>query len=291
MASTPGLVPHSKYFRHRLYSRLRYGRKLKAFLTAEAAKFVSAGATPQAVSPVHVSNVQAHALVTFSANPANNDTIHVNGRVYTFKDTLTTAPTTVADEVKIGTGATDTRTNFNEAIAATGGGGAGTDFSTGTLVSATVTAGASVGNSTLTAIVAGAAGNLITLSSIEEDLSVSDAVTCPATLGSGVTETFGPTWTATGNSIKDDEGPLFMTAVVMPAGAPTGELWAKIISTDVLSFANSLENLAKGNYIHVTASGTTVVVARGVTTQAVFDLLKTDSPLAMTGAADIDTLA
>lgn len=48
-------------------------------------------------------------------NPLNTETVTINGRVYTFKTTLTTG-TEVADEVLIGAAATDTRDNLVAAI-------------------------------------------------------------------------------------------------------------------------------------------------------------------------------
>lgn len=76
----------------------------------------------------------ATATVTLSANPANNDTLTIGARVYTFKTTLTGA----ANEIKIGVANTDTALNIKKALLAQAT--AGTDYGTGTVAHADVAA-------------------------------------------------------------------------------------------------------------------------------------------------------
>jgi hypothetical protein len=76
----------------------------------------------------------ANSLLSASANPANNDTVTLNSRVYTFKTTLTGA----ADEIKIGATLLDTLQNLISAINAWSG--SGTKYGVGTVINALVSA-------------------------------------------------------------------------------------------------------------------------------------------------------
>jgi hypothetical protein len=100
--------------------------------------------------------VKATGALTFSGNPADNDTVTIGAQVYTFKTALTPLPF----EVKIGATATATKLNLVKAINLTGV--AGTDYGTGTTVNVKVVAtdfSATVMN--VEAIHGGAAGNTI----------------------------------------------------------------------------------------------------------------------------------
>jgi hypothetical protein len=117
-----------------------------------------------------LSGTQATQTVGASGTPANNDTVTVNGRVYTYKTTLTGA----ANEVHIN-GQDGSLTNLQSAINASGG-VAGTDYGTGTTANADVTAGAVSSHAiTLTAKVYGSAGNSLTLAKSGANLSVGGA--------------------------------------------------------------------------------------------------------------------
>jgi hypothetical protein len=113
----------------------------------------------------------AQDTVAASGTPANNDTVTVNGHVYTFKTTLTGA----ANEVHIN-GQDGSLTNLQSAINASGG-VAGTDYGTGTVANADVTAGPVASHViTLTAIVPGNPGNSLTLAKSGANLSVGAAL-------------------------------------------------------------------------------------------------------------------
>jgi hypothetical protein len=107
--------------------------------------------------------------VSDTGAPADADTVTVNGRVYTFKTTLTGA----ADEIFIN-GQDGSLTNLAAAINNTGV--AGTDYGTGTTINADVTSGAVVSHGiTLTAKVVGIGGNALTLAKSGANLAVGGA--------------------------------------------------------------------------------------------------------------------
>lgn len=102
--------------------------------------------------------VAADGVITLGANPSANDTVTVADKTYTFKSTASSA-----NDVKIGTNAAGTIANLVAAI--NGGEGAGTDYGTGTVANAYVSAEAGSGKVDLTAKSAGASGNAIALAS------------------------------------------------------------------------------------------------------------------------------
>lgn len=105
-----------------------------------------------------------------NTNVSNNDTVTINGRVYTFKTTLTVTPT--ADEIFIGASADASLTNLKSAINNTGT--PGTDYGTPTTINADVTSSAVASHViTLTAKATGFAGNQITLAKSAVTLTVS----------------------------------------------------------------------------------------------------------------------
>lgn len=184
-------IPHSNYFRHRLYPRLRHGKKLKAFLAAEATALAST-ATGTTMVPVRTTNTKAEALAVFASQPAaldtftispitytfvaaltevfaagtltndatnvtDLDTVTIAGKVYTFQSSLTN----VDGNVKIGASAAASMTNLFHAINATGG-TVGTDYATLTTAHPTVVATNPTGTTVVvTAKTSGVAGNLL----------------------------------------------------------------------------------------------------------------------------------
>lgn len=121
----------------------------------------------------------ATATVSASGAPADGNTVVVNSRTYTFKTALTPA----AGEVLIN-GQDGSITNLIHAINQSGG-TAGTDYVAGA-ANADATAGA-LGTpshgTTLTAIVAGTAGNSLTLTKVGANLAVSGATFSGGTQG------------------------------------------------------------------------------------------------------------
>lgn len=96
----------------------------------------------------------ADGTLTAAGNPANNETVTLGSRVYTFKTTLTGA----ANEVLIGAAATNTLDNLKAAVNA--GAGAGTLYGTGTVVHADILAGTKTATTIFFyARLAGTAGN------------------------------------------------------------------------------------------------------------------------------------
>lgn len=122
--------------------------------------------------------IPAVAVVTIGTNPANGDTITINGKTYTFHDTLTTV-----NQVKKDTTAELTASHLAKTINGTGV--AGTDFYSTTTPPANVTAMPYTSGATVTCIatVSGVAGNSYALST-----SVPDKITVPATFAGGSTK-------------------------------------------------------------------------------------------------------
>lgn len=109
----------------------------------------------------------SQAVLTSDATaPAVNDTVTIGGQVYVFKSTLTGA----ANEVFINTTAAAALINLKKAINASGT--AGTDYGTGTVANASVTATTITTTSlVVTAITQANAGNLVSTSASSAHLS------------------------------------------------------------------------------------------------------------------------
>jgi hypothetical protein len=117
-----------------------------------------------------------HAVASWNdtaGNPANTDTVVVNGKTYTFQTTLTN----VDGNVHIGGTAAATATNLANAINASGG-TAGTDYAAATVAHTTVSAAVDGTTNTkvnLTALAGGTAGNSYTLTKTGTNGAVSGA--------------------------------------------------------------------------------------------------------------------
>lgn len=109
-------------------------------------------------------------ITVSSTGPSNDETFTINGRVYTFKTTLTGA----ADEVKISTTPATQATYIAEAVNA--GDNEGTDYGTGTERNADVLATVSGAVVTLVARDPGTEGDAITLAKSATNVAVSGAV-------------------------------------------------------------------------------------------------------------------
>jgi hypothetical protein len=105
-------------------------------------------------------------LTSDGTSPANNDTVTIGSQTYTFKTALTGA----ANEVLIGGSAAAALTNLKKAI--NNSGVPGTDYGTGTVANASVSAD-TLTSTTLhvTALVAGTGGNAIATTETSAHLS------------------------------------------------------------------------------------------------------------------------
>lgn len=102
------------------------------------------------------SSVKATGVLTLSANPLNNETVTIDGKVYTFKTTLTNTD----GFVKVGSSTEDSLANLIAAINLSGK--AGTNYATATTLHSTVSASdvdSNPLNALITAKTAGTAGN------------------------------------------------------------------------------------------------------------------------------------
>lgn len=113
----------------------------------------------------------AATLTNDGTNVTDADTVTIGGKVYTFQDTLTN----VDGNVKIGASNTATMTNLFNAINASGG-TPGTDYAAATTANTQVVATNPSGTTVVvTALAAGAAGNLIAVSEASTHLAWSGA--------------------------------------------------------------------------------------------------------------------
>ena len=124
---------------------------------------------------------KAEGTVTFTGNPANNDTVTIGATTYTFKTALTGA-----NQVLIGGTAAVSAANLIAAVNDTGV--EGTNYGTGTTANASAVALA--GNTTtavrVRAITAGYAGNSIALTESSSSLAVSGSTLSGAVIGLSV---------------------------------------------------------------------------------------------------------
>lgn len=112
----------------------------------------------------------ARGAITFTGQPANGETVTLNGKVYTFQTTLTN----VDGNVAIGATTADSRNNLVAAINLGTGGGA--LYAAATTLHPTIAAAAGTGTVVdLTAKTAGAAGNTLTLAEAVVNATVSGA--------------------------------------------------------------------------------------------------------------------
>ena len=117
---------------------------------------------------ITIGDTQSTDTISASATVANNDTVTVNGRVYTFKTTLTPA----VDEIKIN-GRDGSLTNLESCI--NGAGSPGVDYGDASSVNPYVTCSDVVVAThviTLTSKIYGTASNLLTLAKSAANLTI-----------------------------------------------------------------------------------------------------------------------
>lgn len=140
----------------------------------------TAGVTPN-------NGAAATATLTFSGQPSNNDTVTIDGVIYTFKTTLTSA----ANEVKISTvDLADTIINLRNAI--NRGAGAGSRYTAATVHHPDISATATATTLVATALFPGTSGNALTKA--EAGTSTSWDAGGGGTLFSGGTNSSTTTW-------------------------------------------------------------------------------------------------
>lgn len=137
----------------------------------------------------------ASGTITLTANPANTNTVTINGTVYTFKTSLGGS----AFEILIGAANTDTASNLAAAINLADG--SGTTYGSSTTRLGIITASASSNVVTLTAALRGTVGNGYTLAKSGANITISGA-----TLSGGVDEPAGLFSYETGRNTFDIAG-------------------------------------------------------------------------------------
>lgn len=125
---------------------------------ATAKRFVLTSDTTLIASLASTAIAASLALTISSIASADTQTVVIGGQTYTFNTSLTNT----ANNVLIGADVTAMAANLAAAINA--GAGAGTNYGTGTVANASVTASSAAGVVTVTAITAGTAGNSVAVS-------------------------------------------------------------------------------------------------------------------------------
>ncbi|MCH8851201.1 MAG: hypothetical protein IID41_00950 [Planctomycetes bacterium] len=105
-----------------------------------------------------IAGVSATATLTFSGNAANDETVEIGGKTYTFKTTIGSAD----GEVDVGINQAESEDQLTAAINL--GAGGGTKYTSQTTAHPSVTAAHVASTVVVTAIATGAAGNAITVS-------------------------------------------------------------------------------------------------------------------------------
>ena len=172
---------------------------------------------------------------TFNATAVgNNDTVAVGGTTYTFKTALTGA----ANEVLIGvTGDTTALANLQKAINLSGI--AGTDYGTGTVINAGVSAsGASATNLTVTSKVNGIAAPAFAFTNVSANGAADGQVQTAGLVGTEIT--------------AGGQNYTFVTALSGNTGGTANEvLYTGVIATDLAALKQAINNGPAG-----TGSGT-----------------------------------
>lgn len=194
----------------------------------------------------------ASKLLTLASNPANNDTVTIDGTVYTYKTALTGGGVT-ANEILIGATLTDTR-NYTVAAGNKAAGG-GTTYGSATVALANVTLSAtSTDGVTATAKVKGTAGNSIAIAESSSAMSWASAATA---LSGGVDPTAAETITAAVlaiNSVASGVRAVAATGGVSVVDADGGR--SIIACSETLAGTNNAwENAATGGGVAPSATG------------------------------------
>lgn len=199
---------------------------------------------------------------------------------------LTGGVAAIANEVLIDDTSAHTRDNL--VVATTAGAGGGTKYSTGTTANADAVGSASSTNMLVTAIATGTSGDSVATSETASNYVFGDTH-----LTGGVTETWGPTWTATSHGQADFAGPYMLsTSVTLPTGVSATELyWIKKVDANIIKLALSLADVIAGAFVITTSAGTgTHTLKRATGNEGTFEMLRRNKFEAIFAATDIDNL-
>lgn len=190
---------------------------------------------------------EATGVLTATGNASAGDTVTIGGTTYRFVSALSTGPT-VPNQVLISTASSgaEAATLANLAAAINGASGAGTNYSTGTVANASVTATAGATTLSLSASKPGSAGNSIattvsmvngssfgaafgaaTLTGGVDDATFSDPVVVYDSLGTSHTLTFNFTKTAANT---------WAYQITIPAADVTGASAPVVLNSGTLQF-------------------------------------------------------
>lgn len=232
-----------------------------------AAAVYGKSATGANVAIAETGATSATGTLTFSGQPANGETLTINGRVYTFVTALTgnVNGQTTGNQILIGANTAASITNAVAAISKTPGSD-GTLYSYGTAQNTSVTATGDATHIVITAIQIGSDGNSITTTE-----NIANASWGAATLTGGVSGALVVTGPGSGGSIvvtspAVTENPVALGASVsqiIPVGAKS---WAAVLLTGT----GTINGVALP--LNVPVSGgtlaATVTIATGTTSSA-----------------------
>lgn len=275
-------IPRIRHLRHSAVDRLRRARHLLTFIVERAATLSATGAAKTLTLGSNAYGATATGTLTASTRPSDGDTVTINGRVYTFRTTLSTGPT-VADEVLIGADVAATHTNLTAAINGTAG--EGTTYSADTLINDDVTAVAGATTTVLTSkLLLLEAGNAVTTTENGTNTSFG-----AATLTGGADPTGNIAISSHGYSVGD--GPFLLTTDdELPGGLEEGVFYyvQTVVSAGVVRLTTSLKDM---NLVDITSAGTgNHTITKAASEDAVFDTMKRNHPKVVAAATDIDTL-
>jgi hypothetical protein len=208
--------PHIQHQQRRKWARTRRSKKYLAWLAAKQTTLNATGAAT--TYTVTTAGATATGSITFSGLPVADETVTINGTVYTFKSAIDGPK-----QILIGVDADGTRDNTITALADE------------PLIDAS-SGGAGV--VTIDAKVSGEAGNAITLAE-----AATNTVVSGATLTGGASHS---RLTATTHGFADGDGPFFVAAATtQPTGlADNTPYWVVVIDANTIKLAPSQQAAA-----------------------------------------------
>lgn len=273
-------TPRKRHLRHGAFARTSRSKHLRAFVADRSDDLTGTGAAKTFVAGGTSAAVAATGLLTFAGNPANADTVTIGGVTYTFNTVLG-----AANSILIGLDAAASRTNLVSAIMLTAG--SGTTYGVGTVIHPTVAVAASGANMTVTAKVAGTAGNAIATTEASTVLSFGAAT---LTGGAAAVAT-AVNLTVTAHGLVVGAGPfLLTTATTLPAGLRLlTPYWVKaVVNANTLTLSTARSDAPAAAY---TSAGTGAhTLTKASDDPALYDYLKQNDPAVVKNATDVDAL-